>query len=244
MVQRPPRATRTYTLFPSSTVFRSNAAAYGCVNLIAGSIAQLPLPVYQRDVDVRKRIDHPYWWILNEQFSPVWPAAAGWEYLVAQVLLRGDGIAYIMRNRVGMMVGLIPWPRERVEILEQERASAREPRRLQYTFHDDIGYFTVDQDDVLHLAGFGFNGRCSMSVIQWGARNGIGIALQGDEHAGLFFSSGGKPEVAIQTPGEMTETQQRDFRAAWVAKYGGLGAQRNSKIPLIPTEGQIGRAHV
>lgn len=211
------------------------SAVYACVSLIAGSIAQLPLPIYQRVGETRERIEHDYWWILNERFSPNWPATAGWEFLVSQVLLRGDGLAYIVRNRRGEMTGLIPWPRDRVDILEQERTSPRELRRLQYTFHDDKGYFVADEADVLHLRGFGFNGCHSMSVIQWGARNGIGIAIEGDEHAGKFFSEGGKPEVAIKAPGEMTPTQQEQFREAWVAKYGGV--QGNRRIPLILTEG-------
>ena len=120
-------------------------------------------------------------------------------------------------------------------ILKQEKTSPREPTRLQYTFHDADGYFTVDQDDVLHFPGFGFNGVHGMSVIQWGARNGIGIAIQGDEHAGKFFSEGGKPEVAIRTPNKMTKEQQDDFRDAWVKKYGGV--QGNRRIPLVLTEG-------
>lgn len=211
------------------------SAVYACVSLIAGSIAQLPLPVYERDGETRKRVDHDYWWILNEQFGPTWPAAAGWEFLITQVLLRGDGLAYITRSKTGAMTGLIPWPRDRVDIIEQERTSPRTPRRLQYTFHDDKGYFTVDQADVLHLPGFGFNGTHSMSVIQWGARNGIGIAIAGDEHAGKFFSEGGKPEIAVKVPGEMTQLQQDDFRNAWVAKYGSNAGNR--RIPLILTEG-------
>lgn len=211
------------------------SAVFACVNLIAGAIAQLPLHVYERLEDSRRRADHDYWWLLNEQFSQAWPAAAGWEYLVAQVLLRGDGIAYIARNRAGQMTGLIPWPRDRVQILEQERSSPKEPRRLQYTFFDDLGYFVADQADVLHLPGFGFNGICSMSVIQWGARNGIGIAIQGDEHAGKFFSEGGKPEVAITATNKMSQSMQDDFRDAWVKKYGGM--QGNRRIPLILTEG-------
>jgi HK97 family phage portal protein len=211
------------------------SAVYACVSLIAGSIAQLPLPIYERGPDGRARVDHPYWWILNEEFGSCWPATAAWEFLVTQVLLRGDGIAYIVRNRSGSIQSMIPWPKDRVSIAEQPRASSREPRRLQYTFHDDLGYFTVDQDDVLHLPGFGFNGVHSMSVIQWGARNGIGIALQGDEHAGKFFSEGGKPEVAVTTDGKMSPDQQADFRTAWVAKYGGI--QGNRRIPLILTEG-------
>lgn len=211
------------------------SAVYACVSLIAGSIAQLPLPIYQRVNGMRERIEHNYWWILNEQFSPNWPATAAWEFLIAQVLLRGDGLAYILRNRAGQMTGLIPWHRNRIQILEQIRESPRDPRRLQYTFYDDIGYFVADQADVLHLRGFGFNGCHSMSVIQWGARNGIGIAIQGDDHAGKFFSEGGKPEVAIKAPGEMTPRQQDQFRDAWIAKYGGIAGNR--RIPLILTEG-------
>ncbi|WP_454669564.1 phage portal protein [Achromobacter kerstersii] len=211
------------------------SAVYACVSLIAGSIAQLPLPIFERVDGARQQVDHPYWWTLNEQFSPTWVASAAWEFLITQMLLRGDGIAYIVRNRAGAMTNLIPWPRSRVEIREQERESPREVRRLQYTFYDDKGFFTVDQDDVIHIPGFGFNGISSMSVIQWGARNGIGIAIQGDEHAGKFFSEGGKPEVAIKAPAAMSYDMQEDFRAAWVAKYGGV--QGNRRIPLILTEG-------
>lgn len=228
-------ATASGAVVNSDTSMRVSAV-YSCVNLIAGAIAQLPIPVFRRaDDGSRERVEHDYWWILNERFAPAWPAAAAWEFLATQMLLRGDGIAYIVRNRSGAMVSLIPWPRGYVDIEEQERTSLKAPVRLQYTFHGDKGYFVADQDDVLHLPGFGFNGRCSMSVIQWGARNGIGIAIQGDVHAGKFFSEGGKPEVAIKAPARMTPDQQEDFRSAWVAKYG--GTQGNRRIPLILTEG-------
>lgn len=211
------------------------SVVYACVNLLAGAIAQLPLPIYERAGEARKRADHDYWWLLNEQFGPTWSASAGWEFVVSQMLLRGDGLAYIVRNRAGVATSFIPWPRDRVLILEQERSDPREPRRLQYTFYDTAGYFTVDQDDVLHFPGFGFNGVSSMSAIQWGARSGIGIALQGDEHAGKFFAEGGKPEVAITTPKQMGQSAQDDFRDAWVKKYGGM--QGNRRLPLILTEG-------
>lgn len=211
------------------------SAVFAAVSLLAGAIAQLPLPIFERLAGHRKRAEHDYWWMLNEQFSSGWSSATGWEFIVGQMLLRGDGVAYVTRNRAGVATGLIPWPRDRVMILKQEKASPREPTRLQYTFHDVDGYFTVDQDDVLHFPGFGFNGVHGMSVIQWGARNGIGIAIQGDEHAGKFFSEGGKPEVAITATNKMNQAMQDDFRDAWVKKYG--GTQGNRRIPLILTEG-------
>lgn len=211
------------------------SAVYACVSLIAGAIAQFPLPIYRREGELRERIDHDYWWLLNEQFNPVWSAAAGWEYLVANMLLRGDGIAYMPRNRAGKITAIMPFHRDDVRIDKVLPDSPRQIHRLRYYFSTDKGFFGAEQEDVLHLPGFGFNGECSMSVIQWGARNGIGIAIQGDQHAGKFFSEGGKPEIAISAPGKMGPDMQQDFVDAWVRKYGGVTANR--RIPLILTEG-------
>ncbi|MEK7947649.1 phage portal protein [Pigmentiphaga sp. YJ18] len=210
------------------------AAVYACVTRIAGAIAQLPIHVYERVDSESLRVEHPYWWLLNEQPCPVWSRAAYWEFIVAQMLLRGDGIAYIARNRAGQVTGLIPWPRGRVQVEVVNGATPREPKRLKYFFQDDEGNFGADQDDVLHVPGFGFNGKHGMSVIQWGARNGIGIAIRGDEFAGKFYSQGAQPQFAVKTPGKMGPDLQDQFRDAWVKKYSGNGP---NGIPLILTEG-------
>ncbi len=211
------------------------SVVYSCVSLISGAIAQFPLPIYQRDEDGRTRVDHDYWWLLNEQFNGVWSAAAGWEYMVANMLLRGDGIGYLMRNRAGQVIGIMPFHRDDVRIDKVLPDNPRNPHRLRYYFQTEVGAFGAEQEDVLHIPGFGFNGVSSMSVIQWGARNGIGIAIQGDTHAGRFFSEGGKPEIAITAPGKMTPDMQQDFVAAWIRKYGGVSANR--RVPMILTEG-------
>lgn len=210
------------------------SAVYSCVSLIAGSIAMLPLPVYERDGETRVRADHDYWWMLNEQPCSAWTSQAYWEFMLTQMLLRADGISYLARNRAGAVTGIIPWPRSKVGIERVLTGNPKDPVQLRYFFQDEQGYFGAHQDDVLHFPGFGFDGCKSMSVIQWGARNGIGIAIKGDEHAGQFFSQGGKPEVAIQAKGEMKPKQQEEFREAWVRKYSGNGP---NAIPLILTEG-------
>ena len=45
---------------------RQVAAVYACVALIAGAVATLPLPIYERTETGRKEIDHDYFWLLNE----------------------------------------------------------------------------------------------------------------------------------------------------------------------------------
>lgn len=209
------------------------SAVYACVRLIAGAIATLPLPVYKRTTTGRERADHAFWWLLNEQPTPRFTAASFWEFVTAQMLLRGDGIAYIGRpsNNSPGVSSMIPVRRQNVSIFRMDD-------RLRYTITDVIngepGSFTVDQDDVLHFPGCGFDGLCSMSVIGWAARQAIGIAIKADEHAGQFFGSGAHLQYAVKAPKTMSPKQQDDFREAWVAKYSGAGI---SNVPLILTEG-------
>ena len=211
------------------------SAVYRAVALISGAVAGVPLPIYERDGEDRQRVQHDLWWLLNERSCDTFSAATFWEFITAQMLLRGDAYAYIVRNRAGVVTGLIPWPHSQVQVERQTYDDPRQPARLKYYFSDNGKYFGADQDDVLHFPGFGFDGIRSMSVIQWGARNGIGIAIKGDEYAGKFFASGARPALAIKTPGEFTVDQQTKFRDAWINKFGTTTGV--DQIPFFLTEG-------
>lgn len=222
----------------SETTAMRVSSVYAGVRLLSGAVATTPCSFYRRTEDGRERAnDHDYWWLFNEQPCARFSAATFWEFITTQSLLRGDGIAYLVRaNRYSPRVtAVIPVPRGQVDIL-------RVGDRLRYRIHDQLAdgswaYFVADQDDVLHFPGFGFNGIHGMSVIQWGARQAIGIAIKADEHAGATFAGGASVQYAVKLPAgkTMTPQQQQDFRDAWVAKYGsGVG---HSKIPLILTEG-------
>lgn len=212
------------------------ATVYACVRLIAGAIASMPVDVYKRDADGRSTrvINDPIWWMLNEEACEQFPATAFKEFLIAQMLLYGDGFAYIMRNNNGRVLGLLPLRREQVIVQRVAPATPRHPVKIRYYVNTPDGAFTADAIDMLHLPGLGFNGFTSMSVIQWGARNATGIAMRADEFAGKFYSQGAQPQFAIKAPGAMGEKQQEELRAAWAAKYQGNGP---NGIPLVLTEG-------
>lgn len=214
------------------------SAVYAGVRLLAGAVATTPCSFYKRTAEGRERAsDHDYWWMFNEQMCDRFSAAVGWEFIMTQSLLRGDGVAYMVRDtRYSQKVTqIIPVPRGQVDII---RIGPRLVYRIQDQLADGTwGSFVAGQEDVLHFSGFGFNGVHGMSVIQWGARQAVGIAIKADEHAGSAFASGASMQYAVKLPAgkTMTATQQDDFRAAWVAKYGsGVGV---SKVPLILTEG-------
>jgi len=212
------------------------STAFACVRLIAGALASTPVPVYERVGDAAEKIDHPFWWLFNEQPTARFSAATFWEFITAQMLLRGDGIAYIARKgRYSPDIeGVIPVARENVEVF-------RNGDRLNYRIseYSDMGtqrYFTADQDDVLHFPGFGFNGLSSYSIIGWAARSAIGISLAAEQFAGQFFGNGAHVQYAVTAPAgkKMTPEQQETFRQAWVEHYVGMGV---SGRPLVLTDG-------
>lgn len=214
------------------------SAVYACVRLIAGAIASLPLPIYRRNEDGRERFEHDYWWLLNEQPCPAFTAHAMWEWVIGHVLLRGDGLCYLYRGPGGrspVVQQIIPLKREQVSIY---RHGVRK-ERLGYRVHGDVdgtvGFFEVDQDDMLHFPNVGFDGVCSPSVIGLAARQAIGTAFQADQFAGKFYGAGAHVQYAIKAPKTMTPTQQDDFRQAFVAAYG--SGQGPTGRPLILTEG-------
>jgi HK97 family phage portal protein len=210
----------------AQTAMRSSAV-YACVSLIAGAIASLPLPIYQRSGEGREKIDHPYWWLLNEQPTPTFSAYAFWEYVISCKLLRGDGLAMIERNGAGAPVGLIPLPRGQT-IIEKQAG------RLRYFVELDGEYVGLDQDDVLHFHSLGFDGVKSPSVISQAAKQGVGVSLAAEEFAARFFANGARPDFALRHPGKPTTDEVRLLREMWADRHQGSA---NAHLPAVLTGG-------
>ncbi|XLV72729.1 phage portal protein [Ralstonia syzygii subsp. celebesensis] len=85
------------------------SAVYACVRLICGSLASMPLVVYERTSRGPVPIeDHPLWWLLNEEPTARYTAATASEYSTQCVLLRGDAFRQIVRDRAGGVAELVP----------------------------------------------------------------------------------------------------------------------------------------
>lgn len=216
------------------------STVFACLSKIAGAVLQLPLHQYMRSgTGDRERMEPtPLWWMLNEQPVVNWTAASWKEWIVRCVHLRGDQHTEIVRapgaNSGGKIIGLKPHhpdcSRARYYVLGDEV-------RLAYDVLDPITgkNYTVDQDDMLHFSGFGFDGRESLSVIQWAARNGIGNALAAADFTGKNLGSGAMPKIALKYPHKMSTDQADVLRKSFVATYG--AGMTQERLPLVLTEG-------
>lgn len=197
-------------------------AVYACVRMLCGAVSTMPLHIYRRTAKGKERVDHPLWWVLNQEASPTFTAAAMREYQIASMLLRGDGLAWIRRNRRGDVERLDPLPRKNTII---EKVGGR----LRYHVHlDEEGYKGLDQDDVLHLPNVGFDGICSPSVIGLAAKQGIGLAMAAEEYSARFFSNGARPDHVITMDGNPTQEQIDKIRQSWLKRHQGTA---NAHLP-------------
>lgn len=222
---------------PSEREALAVTAVYACVSLISGAIASLPMHVYRRasDGDLTPDFNHPHWWILNEQFSPRWSAAAGWSFMTASKLLHGDGFAEILRSRNGDILGLVPLLPQRVKVIATPDGS-----RLVYEVHPDptvdvaesesLKVRVLDQDDVLHVPGFGFNGLRGMSALRNALRTSGRLAISSQDFSNSFFHNQAKPDFVLKSAGNLTDEQFERMKAQLALEHQGT---MNAGRPLI-----------
>lgn len=203
------------------------SSAYAAVRLLAFALASIPISIYREVDGVRESIDPELWWLLNEQPIANWTAASMWMWVMQSICLRGDGYVEIVRRGAGVKA---------LRPLHPDRVSARKvDDTLLYSVCDDDGRMRpVHQDDMLHFPGFGFNGIKSMSAIQWGAFQSVGVALAADTFSGSFFANGAAPRHLITTEKKMDEEQIELLKAEYKRKQAGA---INAGLPMVLTQG-------
>lgn len=214
------------------------STVYACLDRTAGAFLQLPVKHYRYDDlgDRKPVLNAPLWWLLNEQPHTLWTSAAWKEWIVRCVHLRGDQHTEILRssNRTGgQITGLQP---HHPDLVVSRMVTAASGPRLVYDVVDVLtgGVRTVDQDDMLHFTGFGFDGLRSLSAIQYAAKQAIGNSLAAAEYSGRTIGEGAMPQIALTFPEKMNPEQAKQLRDSFVATYTGVGAR---KLPLVLTQG-------
>jgi HK97 family phage portal protein len=219
----------------TATTAQRVSAVSACVALIAGGVSTMPLKIYRRTLDAsgryqREEVDGmDLFWLLNEQPCAAFTAADHWNLSIKSKLLRGSGYTYMSRKNNGYVAEFLPLDWAAVT------AKRRDNGRLMYVVNDGLMAKTVDQDDMLHFAGFGFDGEEAPSVIQYAARQAVGNALAMDEYSGKFFANGAHHSLLLETDKKMTESAVNALQAAVVNKFSGL--DNAHRMPLVLTEG-------
>lgn len=213
-----------------STAMRVSAV-YSCVALIAGAISTLPINVYQRTPKGREQVDHPYWWILNEEPDPEVSSAVFWEYMVTARLFYGDCFAEIIRPswRSSAVSGLKAHHPLRVQPFRDAQGS------MWYRITPIVGpQYVLPPSEILHIPSLGYDGLSSPSPITYAAQQAVGTSLATGEYNAKFFANGARPDFVLQTDSALNKEQAELIRSTWASKHGGVG---NAHMPAVLTGG-------
>jgi HK97 family phage portal protein len=204
------------------------SAVWACVNLLAGTIATLPLMVYRADADGARKVakDHPLYRVLHDSPNNDQTTVDFLEFVSSSIELWGNAYARIVRNGE-KVVSLVPI-RPDLPVVDRNDAG-----RIRYRWSENGKYFELTDESVLHIRGFGGGPLGGMSTLTFG-RKTFGLALATDHAARQTFVNGMRPDGQIVFKEFLTADQREQLEEKLIKKY--LGAI-NAGRPYIAEGG-------
>ncbi len=196
------------------------AAVWRCVHLIAGSMAECPINLWEGkrgDKVNRKAIDAP--WIDDPNPEVTW-----YEFIETSMvhdLLWGN--AYWLPvytnagDKVAQMGTLPPWQTFASRNTSNQRGI---PGEKVYHLANGEGLNFSDKQ-VVHFPGIGYDGIRGLSPIAH-ARQTIGLGVAAEQYGARLFGSGSLMSGIVSTDQKMTPEQAETMKARWRDKVAGL----------------------
>jgi HK97 family phage portal protein len=201
------------------------ATVWACVNLLAGTIATMPLMVYRTNSKGERTLarDHPLFRILHGSPNFDQTAVDFWEFICASIELWGNAYALIERGSGGRIAALTPIRPDIVSVRRLENGT------LEYRWTKDGKAYVETDRTVLHIRGFGGDPLGGMSTLHFG-RHTFGLARAIDKAAAGTFSNGLLSHVSMTFERWLTNEQRTLAETKLTEKY--LGA-KNAGRPII-----------
>ncbi len=202
----------------------SLSAVWACVNLIAGTIASLPLVVYRTDSSGRRTVarDHKLYRVLHDSPNYDQTAVDFWEFVGASIELWGNAYARISRSGADV-VSLHPIAPNLVAVRRLPSGS------IEYRWTDEGKSYVETDKTMLHIRGFGGNPLGGMSTLHFG-RHAFSLARAVDRSAGSTFRHGLRPSGVLTFEKWLSPEQRQVAEDKLNEKF--LGAM-NAGRPLI-----------
>jgi len=192
------------------------SAVWGCVNLIAGTIATLPFMVYRTGENGEREVakSHPLYRVLHDSPNFDQTAVDFWEWMSAAIELRGDAFARVVRGDNGRVSALLPIAPALVSVKRLKNGD------LEYSWTEDEKSYRVSSKDMLHIRGFGGNPLGGLSTLQFG-RRAFSLAKSQEQAALETFRNGLRPSGVLKFSEWLSPENRQVAETKLVEKYSG-----------------------
>ncbi|MEW6457615.1 MAG: phage portal protein [Bacillota bacterium] len=200
------------TVTPESAL--SHPAVLGAVRLLSEMVASLPLLVYERRGDGKRRApDHPVYKLLHEAPNPLQTPFTFKEAVCLHLLLHGNAYLQITWRGDGAPASLWPIHPARVQVEVQNGTILYKAATPQGQTQ------TLTSDDILHIPLLAVDGIVGKSPVQV-AREAIGAALAADQFAAGYFGNAARPSGILQLAGTLSQEALDRLKKTWQDAYG------------------------
>lgn len=203
------------------------ATVYTCVNILASSIASLPLITYRRLPGGGKEeaTDHPLYNLLKYTPNDWQTKFTFCQQMVAHAALRGNFYSAIQYNQRGEVVGLEPLIPQRMQVEKLPNG------QLRFTYTDDDGrQVRYLQGELLRFHTLTDNGYTGLSVIGQ-ARRTMSLASNTEEYGDAYFSNGARPGGILTSDGPMDTETRNANKESWERAH--RGAKNAHKVAVL-----------
>lgn len=201
------------------------SAVYRSVSMVSGMIAGMPLKIYRRTADGGRELAPSHKLQPMFQVAP-YPGRAmtafTWRELwIVNEQLWGNHYSVIRYDNAGRVVGFEPVMPWNVEVY---RVGNRNKYRCTFTDNDFDGSQRVewvDQEDIIHIPGIGFDGVKGVSRIRHHARDAIALNRLLSEQVGIIHENSARPSAYVTVPQKVSPDSFARMRAEFERQYAG-----------------------
>lgn len=204
------------------------SATWACVQLIAGTIASLPLMVYRTDPDGIRRVakDHPLYFVLHDSPNYDQTAVNFWEIMAASVELYGNAYALMERRSDRTLNALQPIRPDRMTVRRLANGD------LEYEWTDNGRRFVKRGQDILHIRGPLGDSLGGMSTLA-ACADVFSDGMAAEIASSGLFNNGVSPSGILSTPDgvKLSSEQRKELETLLQQRH--QGAMRSGRPMLL-----------
>lgn len=192
------------------------SAYWAGVRRISESVAMLPVELFRRDGDTRKRLTPDSLFLLNAEANNRTTAFDYTQILVTAAINYGNGLAIIERDGLGNPTSL-------VNVINQYCTPVMYDEEVFWNVKIDEGRTLVVRDeDMINLRGFGTDPVVGLSAIAVHKQN-LGLALAAQQYGEYFYKNGTRLDGYIEYTGKLEKDVKTRIQDSWRENYGPAG---------------------
>jgi HK97 family phage portal protein len=245
-VEAAPEEKRTYTMagpvvmdwdssFAQGKNYDKLSVIYACVNLLASTIASLPIQLNQKlDKGYKEAVDHPYFSLLTKSPNGFQTAYSFWHWVLVNLNITGNAYVQKVRNNAGYVIELIPLNANNVEVCIDSEGIPFYNVNIT-TVDGKSVYQRYENDQILHFKNYSRNGLYGISPIDTFKTLFDGYSEL--ETAGTAISkNASKPNGIVYYPQNMGEDALEKLKSGWKS---GFNSGNSGKTAFLPNQIKI-----